>query len=311
MIHIKMAYEKSSKGSEEFFAAKFTGEVEGIFYRIDRHDGYFTTGLKKIRQQISEELPLLPNTFNFFILTVYDAENNIIPTDAETIGINSGYAISGQPLPHDICIEIDDYDNPGKTKLELIFPKNDILPTQKTFTKTLDESFRKNSDESIIINVIEGPLNALPSSNQTIGFIEIKGTALERDVLKGSDIKFMIKISESRDLTVSAYLTILNQEFKGIFNPKVRNTPIDWLVSEIETLSNTLKREIIKAHNLNESQTINTLNKLVKEVNELLNETSGLDYNDVTDKRYRIEDRKRNIANKIRKASRENIPPQK
>ena len=306
-IHVKMAYEKTSKESEEFFAAKVTGELEDVFYRIDRNDGGFSTGLKKIRPQISEDLPLVPNTFNFFTLTVYDTENNIIKTNAEMIGINSGYAVSGQPLPHDICIEIDDYENPGKTKLELVFSKNDILPARKSFTKTLDKSVANGSDEKIIINILEGPMDALPASNQTIGFMQIKGTALERDVSKGSDIEISIEITESRDVIVSVYLTMLDQEFKEVFNPKARHTPIDWLVSESETLSNTLNEEISHAQELNDLETVSELNKLSKDVDELLDETSELATDDVTDKKFQFENKKREIAQKIDQATKEKI----
>jgi molecular chaperone DnaK len=76
-------------------------------------------------------LPLVDGAFNFFSLVVYDSQNNIIETDIEPIGINSGFGISGQPIPEDICLEVDDYDNPGKTRLQLIFQKNTILPTFK------------------------------------------------------------------------------------------------------------------------------------------------------------------------------------
>jgi molecular chaperone DnaK len=79
--------------------------------------------LKKLTDRISEDLPLVDGAYNFFSLVVYDSQNNIIETDIEPIGINSGFGISGQPIPEDICLEVDDYDNPGKTRLNLYFKK--------------------------------------------------------------------------------------------------------------------------------------------------------------------------------------------
>ena len=114
-INIRAAYEKASKEKEELFAARITGNVTGLFYRITREDGGFDTGLKKLSERISEDLPLVDGVYNFFKLTVYDANNNVVDTNMELIGINSGFSITGQPLPEDICLEVDDYDNPGET----------------------------------------------------------------------------------------------------------------------------------------------------------------------------------------------------
>ncbi len=66
--------------------------------------------------------------------SLLDSQNNVIETDIEPIGINSGFGISGQPLPEDICLEVDDYDNPGQTRLALIFERNSVLPTKRTLT---------------------------------------------------------------------------------------------------------------------------------------------------------------------------------
>ena len=53
------------------------------------------------------------------------------------IGINSGFGISGQPLPEDICLEVDDDDLKGETKLLLAFQKNSILPLKRTFNRVI------------------------------------------------------------------------------------------------------------------------------------------------------------------------------
>jgi molecular chaperone DnaK len=104
-ISIKTAYNKTSKEKEELFSARIKGNTDGLFYKITRQDGGFDSGLKKLAERISEDLPLVENAYNFFTLTVYDSQNNSIETDVETIGINSGFGISGQPLPEDICLE--------------------------------------------------------------------------------------------------------------------------------------------------------------------------------------------------------------
>jgi molecular chaperone DnaK len=120
-ISIRTSYHKASKEKEELFSARVTGNIDGLSYRITRHDGGFDSGLKKLTERISEDLPLVDSAFNFFSFVVYDSQNNMVETDIEPIGINSGFGISGQPIPEDICLEVDDYDNPGKTRLKPVF----------------------------------------------------------------------------------------------------------------------------------------------------------------------------------------------
>lgn len=157
-ISIKTSYNKASKEKDELFSARVTGKTDGLSYRITRQDGGFDSGLKKLTERISEDLPLVDGAFNFFSFVVYDSQNNIVETDIEPIGINSGFGISGQPIPEDICLEVDDYDNPGKTRLKPIFFKNSILPLRsQAISFPLNKGLIKgNDDDFIYINVLEG-----------------------------------------------------------------------------------------------------------------------------------------------------------
>lgn len=304
-ISIKTAYNKASKEKEELFSARVAGSLDGLSYRITRQDGGFDSGLKKLTERISEDLPLVDGAFNFFSLTVYDNQNNIIETDIEPIGINSGFGISGQPIPEDICLEVDDYDNPGKTRLKPIFFKNAILPLRsQAISFPLNKGLIKgNDDDFIYINILEGSHLALPEANKGIGFMEIRGTQIKRDIAKGSDIEITIAISESRDITISAYLNMADQEFKQTFNPKERHTPIEFLKEQVEDLSEKLEQEIEEATEKEDFETAGALSKLKKEMEVVSEETESLTSDDVTDKRYQLEDKKRKIAQEIDSAT--------
>lgn len=304
-ISIKTSYNKASKEKDELFSARVTGKTDGLSYRITRQDGGFDSGLKKLTERISEDLPLVDGAFNFFSFVVYDSLNNIVETDLEPIGINSGFGISGQPIPEDICLEVDDYDNPGKTRLKPIFYKNSILPLRsQAISFPLNKGLIKgNDDDFIYINVLEGSHLALPEANKGIGFMEIRGTQIKRDIAKGSDIEITISISESRDITISVYLNMADQEFKQTFNPKERHTPVEFLKEQVEELSEKLDLEIEEATEKEDFETASALSKLKKEMESVSDETEGLTSDDVTDKRYQLEDKKRKIAQEIDSAT--------
>ena len=303
-ISIKASYNKASKETDELFAARITGNTDGLLYKIVRQDGGFDSGLKELSERINEDLPLVENTYNFFILTVYDNQNNVIETDIEPIGINSGFGISGQPLPEDICLEVDDYDNPGHTRLALIFERNSVLPTKRTLTFPINKPILKgNQSDRLWINVYEGPQTSLPEANKLIGVIQISGKHVSRDIAKGSDLEITIMISESRDVTVSGYLNMSDQEFKNVFNPKERDTNITLLKGQVFDLSSKLDKEIELATEKEDYETAGTLSKVKKELEEVEEEADKLTDDDVTDKRYQLEDKKRKIAQEIDNAT--------
>ncbi len=257
-------------------------------------------------ERITEDLPLLENAYNFFKLIVYDSANNVVETDLDMIGINSGFGISGQPLTGDICVEIDDDDHLGETKLLLIFQKNTVLPTKRTITRVLNKTLLKGNEDDIIrINVLEGPHYALPEANKNVGFITISGKNLKRDVSKGSDIELSFSVSESRDLTVSAYLNMADQEFKQTFNPKERHTPVNVLKMDIENLAEKLEEELEEATEKENFEAASELTKLKKEMETISENAETLSEDDVTDKRYQLEDKKRKLAQAIDNATKD------
>jgi molecular chaperone DnaK len=304
-IKVKAAYQKVTQDGEEFFAAKIDGNTEGLFYKITREDGGFNTGLKPLKKQIQEDLPLVENAYNFFTLTIYDAQNNVIETDAEPIGIAQGkFGVAGQPLPNDICLEVDDVET-GRTRLELIFQKNTILPLRRTITKSLNKTIVKGSTESIRINILEGSHLSLPEANFSIGFLEIRGNQISRDISKGSDIEITFDISESRDISIAAYLTMADQEFKEIFNPKERHLPVDVLIEQVDELSEKLDTEIQEAEGREDYETAKKLSDVRKRMADVTTQASDLASDDVTDKRYQLEDKKRKIAQEIDNATKD------
>jgi len=305
VISIKMAYQKVTKEKEEFFSAKVTGNTDGLFYRITREDGGFDTSLKKLSQKINEDLPLVENSYNFFKLSVFDEQNNPIETDAEPIGIAQGkYGIAGQPLPNDICLEVDDLEN-NTTTLNLYFLKNSVLPLKKTETIVLNRTVVKGSGDFLRVNVLEGPHTSLPEANKSIGYMAVSGKQLKTNVSKGSDIEITLEISESRDLAISAYLNMADQEFKEIFNPTQRHLPVELLVEEVETLEKKINKEIEEATEREDYESAKELNNLKGSISEISTQSHELTSDDVTDKRYQIEDKKRKIAQEIDNATKD------
>ncbi|MFY7938845.1 MAG: Hsp70 family protein [Flavobacterium sp.] len=295
-LSVKMAYQKTSRDSEEFFAAAISGNYEGLFYRITRSDGGFDTGLKALKDRVSEMLRLIPNANNSFQFKVFDSQNNPISLDIPTIEILQGkFSVFGQPLPNDICIEVDDFEN-NTTKLELIFQKNSILPLKKTIVREITKTIPRNSDNKVIINILEGSRFAMPSSNLPIGVIELSGKTIETDLIKGSDIEITLEMTESRDLKITAVLLINDQEISELFNPSERKIYLARLTDEIDDLLRFARQELRRSEYKEEYESAGKLASMVEELERMQARVRTLKADDVTDEKYQIEERKRRIA---------------
>ena len=309
-IKIKLAYQRTSQDEEEILAGRIDGNIDGLFYQITREDKGYDSGRKQLETRITEDLPLLENSYNFFRFVVYDGQNNIIETNVDLIGIAQGkYNVAGQPLPNDICLETDvepDLETSiGATKNCVYFQKNTILPQKRTISHTLNETIVKGSNDSIIINILEGSQYNLPAANQSIGYIEITGKKVSRDVLRGSEIEITLEMSESRDIKATIYIPMSDQQFTKVFNPSQRHLPVSKLQDEVETLNEKLETEISEAVEREDYETAENLTVLKKEVDELVDNSNQLSDDDVTDKKYQFEDSKRKIAQNVDNATKD------
>ncbi len=300
-LQIRTAYSKVSKELDAVFVANTVGLSNGHQYRIVRKDRGFDSGMKELKVDIVEYLTLVPKVFNEFTFTVYDKYNNVIPTDVEAIEIMQGkFSVEGQPLPNDICLEVDMLDQ-ETTFLEPVFKKNTILPQKKTIIKTLSRNIKKDSSDKLIINVLEGPVETLPSANKTIGFIEISGHDLERDLIKNSDVELTFEMSESRDLIVEVYLTLSGQEFENSFSPSETHINLDAISIELEEMRKNLIRRQASAEKSADYRGLSDIQNLLNEIDALDRKFNLLNEDDVTDVKYQLDESKRSLAAKLHK----------
>tara|TARA_R110000751_G_scaffold64157_4_gene132012 strand:- start:81015 stop:83504 length:2490 start_codon:yes stop_codon:yes gene_type:complete len=292
-VETQLFYEQNTRDLEELITCKVASD--NFNYRITRVDGGYDSGIKTIvNNGFSEFVPLLKGQLNRFKIQVLDQDLNVVKT-ISTVAINQGsYNVLGQPLPIDICMEIDDIDA-STTRLEQIFRKGSILPLKKKIYKTASKTILKNTDANLIINIVEGQSNGLPSSGLSIGYIEFSGKDLEDDLIKGTDIEIELEVTESRDLKINVYLQACDQEFKNVFSQSERaisiskiNMEINAVLSEVEHLI----REQVEDENFEYS---NTLEQIRVGLIEIQIETTLLDDNDVSDQKYQLDDKKRKL----------------
>ncbi len=295
-IKIKAVYNKNTQELEEMFNAKLEGDISGLFYRIISEDGSFDSGLKTISSRISEDLPLREGAYNLFRFSIFDSNNNSLDVGFNSIQIAQGrYSVVGQLLPDDLSLVLDDLANKD-TKLKCIFAKNGVLPAKTKGTVEVAKTIVKGSNDEIRIMVVEGPSERHSSTNKPIGILLISGLQLNRDLIRGTEIDLTYEVSESRDLTVSAYLNGTGQEFSQVFQGEKRHVDTRLLATDVLQLESKIQTEIENAESNGNNEAAQGLEKLLSQVYGLFSDCSALSDDDVTDDRFKLEDEKRKIA---------------
>ena len=297
-LRIRASYNKASQESEETFTAKIEGSFAGMEYRITNEDGSFDSGAKKLGSRIVEDLPLREGAFNIFTLRIVDAQGNQVPIDFDVIQIAQGrYSVAGQMLPEDLSLVFDDMAAKD-TRLENLFTKNSILPSKCKKTREIGKTIVKGSTDSIRIIVVEGPSNRHSSTNKPIGVLTISGSQITKDLIKGTEVDLTFEMGESRDLTVSAFLNGTGQEFSQVFTPNQREVSTQLLASEILLLETKIQTEIDDAVAKGHRETAEGLEKVLSGVQDLI-VSSDMAEDDVTDKKFQVEDQKRKLAQQM------------
>ncbi|MEJ7665971.1 MAG: hypothetical protein WKG07_43855 [Hymenobacter sp.] len=213
-----------------------------------------------------------------FSLVVYDGQNNVVETDAGDIAINSGFSISGQPLPEDICLEIDDEERPGRTKDLCLFERMTPLPARRTiYAATQPHSGKGQRRGGCHPYQRARRLAAQPAGGQQAHRAPPHWWGnLKSNVQRGSDMEITLEISESRDLTVVVYLTMIDQEFTQVFAPKSRATSVSLVQRETQDLGQEIAQELQAAEEAEDYETAAILKKLRRESDSLTSEANEL-----------------------------------
>jgi len=240
----KLVYEKATRDESSPILIKvLDGYEKGFSCRIFREDGGFDSGWVELKQKMDFDLPIGARTYNVFKIEVQDSTGDQVAVNEGEVHINSGVTVAGQPLPDDISLEVDDLDT-GLTKLQPLFRKNTILPVSTSIRRPVTKSIAAGELDGFRFRIVEGPSENPVAANNTVGYWELAGKELAKDVLKGSDIDLEIEIDESRIITIRAYLAMSDQSFEKSFSLTMVDLKPSVLIEDAEAFNTTLAKEL-------------------------------------------------------------------
>lgn len=172
---------------------------------------------------------------NEFLIELRDEKGNLRETIPDRFTYTIGITVSAQPLVNNIGIAL------ANGEMLCFFEKNKPLPARhrEPNLHTTAEVRSGDSGTFLRIPVVEGN-NKRADRNPLIGYLEVTGQSITRDLTIGSPVEVTLDVDESRLIRVHAYVPMLDADFNATFDPKY--PPFDR--EELENLAEKAKSRL-------------------------------------------------------------------
>lgn len=243
---VKINYESLTSESDEMVVGVFPALVaarDDYFVQIQSQDNTFNSGKIRLKEgKFVCSVAVAQNRLNLYYLYLFDKNGQVLNTQLNEFSITHGLSVSGAPIPHSIGIGVSIMDfgsGDYKQVFEKFFEKNSIVPLSKTISyKTIKTIKSGESTNALPITIYEGE-SANPHNNLFVCEIALTGEMLGANLYEGSAVDITIKVNESREVSLEAYIPALDKSINA------RATVYDEDLS-VANLEKSLEEEIEK-----------------------------------------------------------------
>jgi molecular chaperone DnaK len=168
----------------------------------------------------------------------------------------------------------------GSNECDRLFEKGQALPAKVLRDYRTIQPIRQGQTADVCkIPVVEGE-NEKADRNRHVGSLEIRGEKIRRDLPIGSDVEVSVRVDESRIITVTAYVPLLDEEFVAKLDMKMRAPKPEALSQDFAAEMRRLRELKAKAaqaegQSVNESLTSLEDSPLMQEIRESLAAAKG------------------------------------
>jgi molecular chaperone DnaK len=166
---------------------------------------------------------------NVFAIELYNTEGRRLSVQPDTLTytVGAGGDVE-QPVINSVGLALANNERVN------LFKKGQGLPLRVTIDCHTIQPMRHGHVEDVLrIPIVEGE-EEKADRNRLNGALEIRGNQISRDVPVGTDFEVTVKIDESRILTVSAYIPLLDEEFEAQIEMKRHQPDAAQLQEEYE-----------------------------------------------------------------------------
>ena len=210
-LQVSLNYESMTSDEDEMITGSIDLPDNGEYYvKISSESGYYNSANIKVKNgKFFDTLAIEPNKTNKFWIYLIDESGNNVPIFPDSFSITHGLTVQGAPIPHDIGVVYSrksfDSDFQFTEECDKYFERSSILPLEATKSYKTVRQLEKGAENPLPIKIYEGDSNN-PAANTIITTLKLDGSKLPYNLPKGTDLDLTIKINESREVSVEAYI---------------------------------------------------------------------------------------------------------
>ena len=234
---ITLHYASLTSDTEE----SVTGSIDNLddkreyLIQIQSDSGTFTGPKGKINKgKFYYKVKVQKNKQNRYWIYIFDDKSNSIKISPDSFTITQGLSVSGAPIPYSIQLVVakqtaDVWSN-GCDKL---FEKEDTLPLKKLLEgyKT-SRKLKKGEENTLDVEIREGESD-IPDRDDFVCKVAIPGKELPHDLPAGTPVDLTVEINESRELSITAYIPLIDMKFDARATLKEEEVNIDKISTEL------------------------------------------------------------------------------
>lgn len=276
---LKLNYSSLTSETDEPISGSLEGKLDDEYtLQIQSEDGQYTSSRISLKKgKFLDTVTVEPNKTNLYWLYLFDSKGNAVPVEPESFVITHGLSVSGAPIAHSIGISIRKQIviNSGQQgEFEIFFEKGSSLPLKETRKYRTAQKISRGDTNDLPIVVLEGE-SSNPENDDYIGNLGINGKGLPHDLPVGTDIEVTIAVNESRELSVSYYIPIIDKT--GNLRLTTWAEEID--VTKLDQALDKQKKMFSKLKNLCSEDEQNSIQGLIESASSSVN-SAGSDQDD-------------------------------
>lgn len=144
---------------------------------------------------------------NQYRITLRNKSGQAQKVSPDCLHYTIGAAVEEQPIIHSIGVGLEN------NSVRPYFSKGEGLPQKKMQKYHTTRSVKPGQADSFIrVAVVEGE-SGLSDRNRLIGCLDITGKHIRRELPEGQEVEVTLRIDESREITVEAFVPYLDEDF--------------------------------------------------------------------------------------------------
>ncbi len=165
---------------------------------------------------------------HFYLIDLYDPTGRKQKITPDNLTYTIGAVVDEQPIPNSMGIAL------SNNEYDKLFEKGRGLPLKATRDYRIIHPIRQGqTGELIKIPIVEGE-NDLADRNRHIDDLHIEAGNIRRDLPAGTEVEVTLRMDESRIITVTAYVPVLDEEFSKKIELRKKSSDPQFLKNDFD-----------------------------------------------------------------------------